>query len=251
MKINNLVRFSCLSVLTATALALPHPMHAHNHSSRSIVSQASEQAESMDLEATAQKMISLFFEQKFDSFADSVSPKLQTSVAPEKMEKAYQKTIAENGKFLKIIESKSIETPSSNLVVVTLEFEQVTEDWVFIFNDEQQIVGINSPLSSTIQDIANEFINAVIAGDYSTARAFFHPVLKETIFPQEIESSWQNLVNKNGKFEKVVNTKVRKGSTVDGIDFVTVDLGFAKAEEEVLIIFDGSKNIVGVDFVEQ
>ena len=251
MKIKHLISWSCLSLLTTTfAFQNSIQVQAHEHSVNQVIAQDST-AKSADLEAIAEEMITLFFDEEFDSFADAVSPKLKDSVAPEKMEKAYAEAIEGNGEFIEITETKQIETPTSNLVVVTLEFEQVTEDWVFIFNDDDQIIGLNSPLSASIEEIANQFIDAVIGEDYCTARGYFHRVLKETIFPQDIERSWENLVDKNGKFERIVNTRVRKGSTADGIDFVTVDLGFAKSEEEVLIIFDSSKNIVGVDFVEQ
>ena len=44
--------------------------------------------------------------------------------------------------------------------------------------------------------------------------------------------SQQKLVNKSGKFEKIVNTRVKKGSTLDQTDVVIVDLRFAKTETQ-------------------
>ena len=250
MKISRIINFACFSLLIG-GLAGQTSSYAQNVSQSQLVAQSETEDKSAVIQNKAEEMINLFFARKFDSFADSVVPELNVSVSPEKMEKAWQETKEENGTFVKIAESKVIQTPTTDLVTVTLEFEKVTEDWIFVFNKKQEIVGINAPISKSVQNIADKFITSVIEGDYSQARILFHPFLKETIFPQQIESSWNNLITKNGKFERIISTRLRRGSTLEQTDVVVVDLQFGKGEEEVLIIFDSSKNIIGVDFVQQ
>lgn len=250
MKISRFISLGCVSLLLG-GVGYQTSSYSQNVSDSQLIVQSDTEDKSSEIQNKAEQMVNLFFAQKFDSFADFVVPELKDSVSPDKMKKAWQETKEQNGDFVKIAASQVIETPTIDLITLTLEFEKVAENWVFIFNNNQKIVGINAPISKSVQEIADEFLSAVIEGDYNQARTFFHPFLKETIFPQQIESGWNNLIAKNGKFERIISTRLRRGSTLDNTDFVLANLQFGKSDEEILIIFDSSKNIIGVDFVEQ
>lgn len=45
--------------------------------------------------------------------------------------------------------------------------------------------------------------------------------------------------------------RVRLGSSIDSTDIVVMDLQFNRADEQIVIIFDSSRSIIGLDFVEQ
>ena len=250
MKIIHQFQFGCLA-LSIGSLIIATPSYAQNIIGSKLIVQSETEDNSVVLEKKAEKLINLFFTQNFDSFEDVVVPELKVSVSPEKMEKSWQEITEENGNFSKIIQSQVINTPNSDLVIVTIEFEKNTQDWLFSFNKKQEVIGLNLPSSKYVEDMADEFMSSVIDGDYSNARGFFHPFLKETIFPERIESSWNNLLNKNGKFEQVIEIRLREGLSINQTNVVAVDLQFEKAEEEILIIFDSSKNIIGVDLIEQ
>ena len=250
MKIRSLINVACFSLLIG-GLTSQTSSYAQNVSpSQLMVQSTAEKNNSAAIKNKAEKMINLFFAQEFGSLSDLVVPELKVRVSPENMKKAWQEIKEDKGNFLKISESKVIDTPGSDLVTLTIEFDKVREDWIFLFNDNQQIVGINAPISKDIKTIANEFMDSVISGNYSQARAFLHPFLKETIFPKQIESGWNTLLAKNGKFEQILSTNIKRGSALDGTDIVVMNLQFGKSEKKILIILDRSKNITGVDFVQ-
>ena len=215
------------------------------------------------VESKAKKIVDDFFRKQFESLADVVVadyPDNFTSAKMEddyrkrhqaKMEEAYQKIQQDNGKFTEIKQSKVLNTPTNSLVTLTLEFEKVTEDWIFIFNKNQKLIGVSSPISEDIQTIADNFLKAIVEEDYSKARSYLHPFLKETISSGQIETGWNSLTNKNGKFKDIIDTNIKRGSVLDTTDLVFMDLEFAKGTQKILIIFDSSKNITGVDFITQ
>ena len=251
MKISPILNFTCFSLLIG-GLVSQTSSYAQNVSQPQLIVQSTTNNDYAAIKSQAEKMINLFFEQEFDLLSNSVIPELKVSFSPEKMKKAWQDIKEENGNFVKMAESKVIDTPGSDLVTVTMEFEKVKEDWIFIFNDNQQLVGISAPIifSKDISTIAGEFMDSVISGNYSNARTFLHPFLKETIFPEQIESGWNKLLLKNGKFEQILSTNIKRSSTLENMDIIEMNLQFDKSKEKILVILDKSKHIIGVDFVQ-
>lgn len=43
---------------------------------------------------------------------------------------------------------------------------------------------------------------------------------------------------------------MRKGSNSDDTDIVILEVEFTQAKEQIFIIFDSSKSIIGVDFIQ-
>ena len=74
-----------------------------------------------------------------------LDPKLKDTVLPEDLEQAWQEVLAETGSFKRRSESKRVESSSSNLVLVNLEFEKENRSFMIIFNPLKQIVGVDFP----------------------------------------------------------------------------------------------------------
>ncbi len=63
-----------------------------------------------------------------------------------------------------------------------------------------------------------------------------------------MESSWQEIQKENGDFERIIGTNTRRGSSLNNIDIVLVEIEFTNNTDEMLILFDANKRIIGVDF---
>ena len=249
MKISRFISLSCLSLVLA-GLSYQTSSYAEKSSLSSIIAQSIKTDGSAVIKAKAENIIDSFFAQKFQEVIDAVHPDLRPDLSEQRVQRVWVTTNAENGSFQRRTKSKVIKTPGSNLVVITIEFDKVTENWIVIFNQNQEIIGVDFPTSQNIETIARELIYSLASGDFSQAREYLHPFLKEEIFPQQIRSAWQELVTEKGSFEKILATSIRRGSTVDNTDIVVIDLEFGKSDGEMLVIFDASKSIIGVDFVE-
>lgn len=242
-----------LSLLSTTlflgGLTTNIPAYTENLPFPTTVAQSANDNNSAIIQAKAEMLVDLFFAEKFDEVLKALHPELQSELTIEKLQQMSMDTKTENGNFQKRVESKVINTVGSDIVQIKLAFDNVTEDWLIIFNNQEQIIGVDIPTSKDIDTIAKEFVDSLATGDFAKARSYLHPFLKQDIFPQKIQSRWEKIIQQQGNFEKIISMDIRKGSSIDKSDIVVLNLGFEKSNQTILIIFDDSKSIIGVDFV--
>lgn len=248
MKVSKFITITCVSLVLA-GFSYQTSSYAEKSPIPFLTAQSSETKDSMSIKEKAEKMVDLFFSEKFEEFTGFVVPTLKPEVSPERLKNILTETTTENGKFVSIVESKVIDTIASDFVILTLKFEKVTEDWTFIFNDDKQVVGLNSPISKSVEIIAMEFMEDVNQGEYGKARALLNPFLKDSIFPENIKQSWERLTTRYGKLNDISIERISR-SSYDNTQAVLLQLQFEKSNEQIFIIFDGSKSIIGVDWVE-
>lgn len=249
MKISKFITVSCLS-LALGGLAYQSSSHAEKSENHLFISQNTTQNKSATIETKGKELLNSFFQEKFSSILTSVSPQLREEISLEVLERFWQNTNKQNGAFKTIKESKVIITPGSDLAIFTLEFDKVTEDWIVIFNDAEEIIGIDIPTADDIDDIAINFINDLNDGKFANARLHLHPFMKEQIFGEQLEDRWNRFKNDRGDFQEIKSTTIRKGTRGDDTDVVLMNVEFAQGEEQILIIFNDSKSIIGVDFIQ-
>ncbi|WP_017296118.1 DUF3887 domain-containing protein [Geminocystis herdmanii] len=249
MKISRFITVSCLSLVLG-GLAYQSSSYAEKSENPLLISQNTTQDKSVTIEAKGKELLNLFFAQKFQPVLNTVSPQLREEISLELLQRFWNNTNKQNGAFKTIKESKVIITPASDLAIFTLEFEKVTEDWIVIFSDAEEIIGIDIPTADSIDDIAKNFINDLNNGDFANARLHLHPFLKEQIFGEQLESRWNSFKTPLGDFKEIKSTTVRRGTRGDDTDVVFMNLEFAQGEEQILIIFNDSKSIIGVDFIQ-
>lgn len=187
MKISRFITVSCLSFVLG-GLAYQSSSYAEKSENPTLISQKITQDKSATIETKGKKLLNSFFEEKFESVLKSVSPRLREEISSELLQKFSQNTNKQNGALKSIKKSKVIITPGSDLAVFTLEFEKITEDWIVIFNDAEEIIGIDIPTADNIDDIAKNFINDLANGNFANARLHLHPFLKEQIFGEQLEN---------------------------------------------------------------
>lgn len=249
MKISRFIAVSCLSLVLG-GLAYQSSSYAEKSENPLLISQNTNQDKSAILETKGKEFLNLFFEEKFQSVYDMASPQLQEEISIELIKRFWNNTKTKNGALKSITESKVFITPGSDLVVFTVEFDKVTEDWMIIFNDQAEIIGIDIPTADDIDDIAVDFINDLNKGNFATARLHLHPFLKEQIFGEQLEDRWNSFKKNRGELKEIKNTTVRRGTRNDDTDVVFMTLEFAQGEEQILVIFNDSKSIIGVDFIQ-
>ncbi len=91
------------------------------------------------------------------------------------------------------------------------------------------------------QEIAEQFIDLVFSQRYSEALQYIHPVLQAELSPERLQQGAEQFQKRSGMFIKRLDTRV------DG-DVVLVNTQFERVTDTILIIFDDSGSITGVDF---
>jgi hypothetical protein len=104
------------------------------------------------IQAIAEESVSARASGDWIKARDRYSPALKAEITPQQLEERWERVQKLAGKFKRIVKSEVI--PAANegdpdLVLVTLEFEKVTDDLFFLFNRQKQIIGVDLPI---IQD---------------------------------------------------------------------------------------------------
>jgi hypothetical protein len=250
MKISRFIAVSTLSVAIAS-FSYQTSSYAQKLQFPFVTAQSQTQSNSATIQAKAEQMVDLFFAKDFQKLPPLATPDLRDDLSETNMQRLWDRVNSNHGNFKARKGTQVIETPGSDLVILTLEFDKVTEDWIVIFNDSQEVVGVDFPSFENVETIAREFVDDITNGDYAQARGFLHPFLKESVFPSQIQTGWEKVISQNGDFKRIKDTNVRLGSTLDNTDIVVMDLEFSRSNKQIVVIFDSSRSIIGLDFVEQ
>ena len=250
MKISRFIAVSCFSLILGGLSYQTSSYAEKSASSNTIIAQGNNQDKPAELEGKGKEFIDLFFAQKFESISPLFASELQEEISQEMMKQIWSNTRQQNGEFKDIKQFKVMITPGSDLAIFTLNFEKVTEDWVIVFNDKAEVIGVDTPTSQNIDNISRTFINSLVSGNSAEARIHLHPFLKEKIFPQQLQSRWNIFTEGKGEFKGITKTTVRNASNNDNTNIVIMDLEFTQNKEQLFVIFDDSKSIIGVDFIQ-
>ena len=100
------------------------------------------------IQKIAEKFVKDLAAGDFASARGYLHPFLKTEVFPEKIQRGWQELLSQTGPFTRIV-GYEIRTGSAtdnvDVVVVTMEFEKITDDLLVIFNDKKQITGVDFP----------------------------------------------------------------------------------------------------------
>lgn len=214
--------------------------------SEELAQQSTQPSEEISTVSTvAEQVVSTLAAQQYEEVRSSLYPDLREAITAEDIQQQWQQLLERRGAFIRIVSVRPTWVFDGYIVLVTAAFEQGTEDLMVLFNDQQQIVGFDIlQLNDNIQAIAEEFVDALAAGDYALARRNFHPTLKTQVFPADLEQEWQAVQAANGQFQQRLSSQVRPGTSAD---VVQVSVGFETATGDVLVAFKGGR-IAGFDF---
>jgi hypothetical protein len=238
--------FSPLLLTLATFGAII-PAQAQTNPTIPQMAQASEAANNAVLKKKAATVINLLAEGKYQQARAMVSSQLAEKLSSQQIEQIWQTLIQTTGPLQKQLESQVVNTVNADLVIINTQFDNTTGKFIVTFDKQQNIVGVDFPKIDTIDRIAEIFVNSLAANDYTRARGYLHPFLKTELFPQEIRDQWEALIKSNGPVKRIIKTEIRPGSSVDQVDVVIVTVEFEKTTDDIFIIFDEERQIVGVN----
>ncbi|MGK7874752.1 MAG: DUF3887 domain-containing protein [Xenococcaceae cyanobacterium] len=237
-------------LLTLVLSAGSLPAEAQSPASTQLA-QLSNEVQLNEIQKKAEEFVDLLGAQEFAKARQYIHPDLKAELSLEDMEQIWQELLAVTGPFKRLIDSRITRAVGTDLISVNIQFENTTDRLMVIFDSEQQIVGVDLPhRENSIEAIAEKLVDSLVAQDFINARANLHPFLKAELFPEQIQQQWQELLAVTGPFKKRVSSEVRTTSKVDGIDVVLVTLEFERITDELIVMFNDAKQIIGVNFVE-
>lgn len=233
--------------LIVSALELPAKAQSQDVIFPPKIAQSSDAAQNEAIKKKAIQVIDLLASGKYEQVRESFSPQLAQSLSSEEIKEIWEQSLQETGSIKKELDAHVINTITADLVVIDTEFEKTKGQFIVTFNDEQQIVGINFPKTSSVEQISEIFVESLASKNYPKARGYLHPFLKTEVFPQQVQAEWEGLIQQNGQFKKILDTQSSSGSNTNKTDLVIVSIEFEKDTKDLFIIFDEERRIVGVD----
>ncbi|MGL5033522.1 MAG: DUF3887 domain-containing protein, partial [Microcystaceae cyanobacterium] len=113
------------------------------------------------------------------------------------------------------------------------------------------LIAANWSTGKSVDQIVEEFVVALQAGDYTKARTYLSPLLKVEIFPERIQKGWRRIITQNGELRRLVDVEVMPAQVLGAPDVAVVTLKFAKGTRDFFLFFDRDRNITNIDFPEE
>ncbi|HIK32389.1 MAG TPA: DUF3887 domain-containing protein [Oscillatoriales cyanobacterium M59_W2019_021] len=97
--------------------------------------------------------------------------------------------------------------------------------------------------TADIQTTAEQFVDALAAGDIESAREFLNPVVKKDWSESAMRQNWQDVLAMTGAFQNRLSSRVEN-------EVVIVTAQFENQTNDILVIFDESGQVIGFDVPE-
>lgn len=231
--------------LSLTGIANPSSLEAKP---ALVIAQSNATTQMQQLEKKTLQLINLMQTQEFAQVRSTFAPKLQSAFSPQTVAAKWQELIDQMGEIKKITKTKFVDGVNVDLVVLTIEFTKGKGNIVVSYNSAEQVVGLDFPKTDSVAQISDRFVTYLGKGDYPNARGFLGALLKAELFPEDIKQKWETLLKITGAYKRITDTQVHEGPSNEEANIVIVSIEFEKMNDDMIIIFDSDKRIVGVDF---
>lgn len=122
------------------------------------------------------------------------------------------------------------------LIILLFIFCSTAYGSFHIYPQEPQKVG-------ELIKLAEDFLDTLTRGDFTTATANFDDTMKKVMSPDQLERTWKSVLSTAGQFKNRVSVKTDK---VQGYDVVIITCEFEKSPIDAKVVFNTSKQIAGL-----
>jgi len=202
------------------------------------------------LKQKALDILDLARKSQFEKIRAYATPTLAQKLTAEDIKRIWENLIKTTGPVEKVISSHAVNIVNADLVVINTQFKNEQGKFVFTFDSQGYFLGIDFPAVGSVDRIAKNVVQALAENDFVRARGYLSALLKTEIFPQQVQSKWKELLKSTGAFKKIKEIIVVPGSMGNQTDVVLVTVEFAKITEDIFVIFDQNRRVVGIDVPE-
>jgi hypothetical protein len=136
---------------------------------------------------------------------------------------------------------------SNSMVEATLNTTAGSRDVVLVLNTAGQLAGFqydNADQLST--EVVNRFVQALINGQFVSARSFLSLAMQDELTPSVLQSKWQRLQRLTGDAIKVRHLLLADSAPDQKLVIVSMD--FQRLTDSLFVILNDKNEITGVDF---
>ncbi len=97
-----------------------------------------------------------------------------------------------------------------------------------------------------VETLAKNFVNLLVKEEYASAALNFDAAVSAALSPQKLRETWESLIMQVGAFKKERSVRTAK---VAAYDVVYVSCEFGRADLDVKVVYNSTKQIAGLFFV--
>jgi limonene-1,2-epoxide hydrolase len=113
--------------------------------------------------------------------------------------------------------------------------------------DAVPVAPLSVEQSQDLTTIAQDFVDNLVAGDYSAALQMYDPAVRTSITTDTLRQGWEEAVTANGAFEGIVNVETQAlAESADGSYIAIVTTEFENGTVDFLVNFTGQNQIVSI-----
>ncbi len=171
------------------------------------------------------------------------SPEMQQVTSPAMIAETMAKRPAIRGWKLLSVQSGL----RSTTVEASVDSAAGKQELFVVLNEKGQLTGYY--VDRTDADpakVAGQFVRALSAGHYISARSFLSPQLQREISAAQLQARWQELQRETGSFVKV--NRVIEAASNPEQHLVLVNTTFNRLTDNLFVLLDANNLIFNVDF---
>ncbi|MGK7896742.1 MAG: DUF3887 domain-containing protein [Xenococcus sp. (in: cyanobacteria)] len=195
----------------------------------------------------AQAMFDSLIAGEFEQTKEYLSPSINDYLTTDEIAQYWQNVIDKMGAFVEYKKIRPTKIFDTYTVLVSARFSSKITDFSITLDSNQQVTSVDFLWIGNVQENAENFVDALTNGNYTAARGYLEPKLKETLLPENLEQAWQEILEETGSFIRRSDSRRVESSSSN---LVLVNLEFEKENRSFMIIFNPLKQIIGVDFPE-
>ncbi len=136
---------------------------------------------------------------------------------------------------------------SNSVVEATLNTTAGSRDVVLVLNNAGQLAGFQYDNADQLAtDVVNRFVEALIKGQFVSARSFLSLAMQEELTPAVLQAKWQRLQRVTGDAIKVRHLLLADSAPDQKLVIVSMD--FQRLTDSLFVVLNDKNEITGVDF---
>jgi hypothetical protein len=136
---------------------------------------------------------------------------------------------------------------SNSVVEATLNTTAGSRDVVLVLNNAGQLAGFQYDNADQLAtDVVNRFVEALIKGQFVSARSFLSLAMQEELTPAVLQAKWQRLQRLTGDVIKVRHLLLADSAPDQKLVIVSMD--FQRLTDSLFVVLNDKNEITGVDF---
>ncbi len=105
---------------------------------------------------------------------------------------------------------------------------------------------VGPPLEGEVDELASEFINFLVAEEYTSARAFFNAEMSKAMSERALKQAWEGTQSELGGYVGEIEKQIQSTGEYEAVN---VHSQFGDGQLNIRVVFDTDNRVAGLWFL--